>query len=155
METSKKPALLALGRILREVQVPYAIIGGVAVQVHQDEARTTLDIDIAVPKIGSIPRDALVAGGFRLKGSFPHFENWIGSDGTPVQFTDDSLFENAIAAAIEVLVEGLPLRVIRAIDLLHAKLRAGSDPARRGRKDFRTSRMQWPSWKRILSCRRS
>ncbi|HVG24417.1 MAG TPA: hypothetical protein VND45_09710 [Thermoanaerobaculia bacterium] len=34
METSKKPALASLARVLQESGVPYAIIGGVALQVH-------------------------------------------------------------------------------------------------------------------------
>jgi len=36
---------LALARVLAEAAVPYAIIGGVALQVHHTEPRTTLGID--------------------------------------------------------------------------------------------------------------
>src|SRR5436305_7491213 len=35
MEQSKKPALLAVGRVLFEAGTPYALIGGLALQVHQ------------------------------------------------------------------------------------------------------------------------
>ena len=45
MERTKRPALLALARVFAEAGVPYAIIGGIALQVHQSELRTTLDID--------------------------------------------------------------------------------------------------------------
>ena len=48
MERTKRPALLALARVFAEAEAPYAIIGGVALQVHQAEPRTTLDIAIAV-----------------------------------------------------------------------------------------------------------
>jgi hypothetical protein len=48
MAHTKRPALLALCRVLGEAHVPYAIIGGVALQIHQQEPRTTLDIDVAV-----------------------------------------------------------------------------------------------------------
>jgi len=48
MDQSKKPALLSLCRILADEHVAYAIIGGLALQIHQQEPRTTLDIDIAV-----------------------------------------------------------------------------------------------------------
>jgi len=130
METSKRPALLALCRVLRDTHVPYAIIGGLAVQVHQREARTTLDIDVAVVGRAAIPRDSLVAAGFRSTGS----KNWAAADGTPVQFTDDLMLAGAISAADEIVVEDIPLRVIRAVDLLHEKLRAGSDSARRRSK---------------------
>ena len=68
MERSKRPALLALGRVLRDMQIPYAIIGGLALQVHQREPRTTLAA--------------------------------------------------AVRAAEEVMLEDIPLRVIRVADLL-------------------------------------
>ena len=134
MEQSKRPALLALGRVLRDEKVLYAIIGGLAVQVHQREARTTLDIDLAVVGRNTIPRDALIAAGFRFHESSEHSENWIAADGTPVQFTDDPSLVAAISAADEFVVEEVTLRVIRVVDLLHEKLRAGSDPARRRSK---------------------
>jgi hypothetical protein len=46
MERTKRPALLALARVLAGAGVPYAIIGGIALQVHQTEPRTTLDIAV-------------------------------------------------------------------------------------------------------------
>lgn len=134
METTKKPALLALARALQSADVPYAIIGGVAVQVHHPDPRTTLDIDVAVASRDAIPHDALVAAGFRHTGSFEHSENWIAEDGTPVQFTDDPHLASVVPSAEEIALEGVTLRVIRAVDLLHEKLRAGSDPARRRSK---------------------
>src|SRR2546430_9686378 len=56
MERTKRPALLALARIFAKAEVPYAIIGGVALQVHQAETRTALAIDIADDAYGQIPR---------------------------------------------------------------------------------------------------
>jgi len=137
MEESKRPALLALCRILRDAGVPYAIIGGLAVQVHQQEARTTLDIDVAVIARDAIPRDALIADGFRFHEEFLHSENWFAADGTPVQFTDDPLLAPAIRFADQILIDDVPLRVIRVGDLLHEKLRAGSDPEPRRSKRLR------------------
>lgn len=134
MERTKRPALLALARIFTEAQVPYAIIGGVALQVHQAEPRTTLDIDVAVAASGQIPRAQLEAEGFTWTGSFSHSENWRGSEGTPVQFTDDPALAEAIARAEEIELESVRLRVISRVDLLHEKLRAASDPARRRSK---------------------
>jgi predicted nucleotidyltransferase len=130
MDQSKKPALLALCRVLEEQQVAYAIIGGLALQVHREEPRTTLDIDIAVLDRSAIPGDALAAAGFQSSGTFEHSENWTAADATPVQFTDDPAIA-PVAAAGEILLDGVTLRVIRIVDLLHEKLRAGSDPARR------------------------
>ena len=134
METTKRPALVTLARVLAESGTPYAIIGGVALQIHQAEPRTTLDIDLAVVSFDEIPREALRAVGFSVSGRFAHSENWIGPEGVPVQFTDDPALAPALDRAVELEIGGVPLRVIGRADLLHEKLRAGSDPARRRSK---------------------
>lgn len=89
IERTKCPALLALARVFAAAQVPYAIIDGVALQVHQTEPRTTLDIDVAVTVSAQLPRAQLEAAGFTWTVQFSHSENWVGPDGTPVQFTAD------------------------------------------------------------------
>ena len=134
MEATKRPALIVLARLLGDSRTPYAIIGGVALQVHQAEPRTTLDIDLAVSSFEAIPRDELRAAGFNLSGQFAHSENWLGPEGVPVQFTADPALGPAIERAVEIDLAGVPLRVISRTDLLHEKLRAGSDPARRRSK---------------------
>jgi hypothetical protein len=134
MEATKRPALIALARVLHDASTPYAIIGGIALQVHQAEPRTTLDIDLAVSSFEAIPHDQLRAAGFDLTGRFAHSENWLGPEAVPVQFTDDPALAPAIERAVEVDLAGVPLRVIGRADLLHEKLRAGSDPARRRSK---------------------
>jgi hypothetical protein len=134
MDTSKRPALMILARVLGDTDTPYADIGGVALQIHQAEPRTTLDIDLAVPGFESIPRDELYVAGFSLTGRFTHSENWVGPEGVPVQFTDDPALGPAVERAIEIELGDVRLRVIGRVDLLHEKLRAGSDPARRRSK---------------------
>jgi hypothetical protein len=126
---TKRAALLALGRLLAAERVPYAVIGGVALQVHQPDPRTTLDIEIAVLDLASVPRAALQRAGFEPRG-----ENWAFADGTPVQFTDDPALAAAVREADEITFEDVPLRVITVAHLLHEKLRSGSDPARRRSK---------------------
>lgn len=134
MEQTKKPALLALGKILAAERVPYALIGGLALQVHQAEPRTTLDIDLAVADRQAIPRLALEAAGFTRTGQFIHSENWLGPGEVPVQFTDDPALAPSVARAEEVEIDGVRLRVIRRVDLLHEKLRAAKDTDRRRSK---------------------
>ncbi len=134
IERTKRPALVSLARVLAATGTPYAIIGGIAVQVHQAEPRTTLDIGVAVPSFDSIPRAQLEAAGFTPRGRFSHSENWLGPEGTPVQFTVDPALAGAIERAEEIQLEDVWLRVIGRIDLLHEKLRAASDPARRRSK---------------------
>ena len=133
-ESTKRPELLLLGRILADAGVSYAIVGGVALQVHQAEPRTTLDIDVAVTDRDEIPRQRLAAAGFCETGRFAHPESWMGPDGTPVQFTDDPELLGAVTRAETIDLEGVPLRVIGRGDLMHEKLRAAADPARRRSK---------------------
>jgi hypothetical protein len=134
MERTKRPTLMLLARVLAEAGVPYAVIGGVALQIHQADPRTTLDIDIAVGAPDRIPRSRLERAGFRLTGRFAHSENWVGPDGVPVQFTEDPVLAEAVTRAEEIQLEGVQLRVLRRADLLHEKLRAAADPARRRSK---------------------
>src|SRR5262249_47366730 len=131
MERTKRPALLALARIFAEAHVPYAIIGGIALQLHQTEPRTILDLALAVGTYGELPRAQLEAAGFTWSGRFSHSEHWIGPEGTPVQFTDDPALADAITRAEDVALEEVCLRVIGRTNLLHEKLRAAADPARR------------------------
>jgi hypothetical protein len=51
-----------------------------------------------------------------------------------VQLTDDPAPAGAISRAEEIDIGGVRLRIIGRADLLHEKLRAASDPARRGSK---------------------
>jgi hypothetical protein len=132
MEETKKPALLGVVRVLTEAGVEHAIIGGIAMQLRQDEPRTTLDIDIAIR--GQVPVAALEAAGFVHTGSFPHSDNWLGPGKTPVQFTSDPDLHEAIGRAELVVLQDVTLRVLSAADLLHAKLRAAADPAQRRSK---------------------
>ena len=134
MDTTKRPALMTLARVLEGAGTPYAIIDGVALQIHQADPRTTLDIDLAVASFDAIPRDDLRAAGFGLSGRFAHSENWIGPEGVPVQFTADPTLGPAVERAVEIELGDTHLRVIGRVDLLHEKLRAGSDPARRRSK---------------------
>src|SRR5438876_3634333 len=113
MEHSKQPDLSLLIGILTDRGVRYAIIGGVALQIHQREPRTTLDVDIALVSRQDLPRDHLLASGFRETGQFEHSNNWVGPEGTPVQFTDDPLLADPVSRAVEVQIEGLRLRVLR------------------------------------------
>ncbi len=134
MEGSKRPTLARLAELLAAAGVPYAVIGGVALQVHRHEPRTTLDIDLVVADRASWPAATLEAAGFRKTGSFEHSENWTSPDGTPVQITDDPPLVEAIERAVRIEIDRSPLYVLAPLDLLRAKLRAAADPARRRSK---------------------
>lgn len=135
--SSKEPDLLALAAILASARTSYAVIGGVALQIHQAEPCTSMDIDLAIEDLATLPLRALSAAGFAKTGDFPNAVNWQGPGGAPVQFSDDPAFREAIERAGVSTVRGIPLRVVAPLDLLRAKLRAARDPARR-----RSKRMQ-------------
>ncbi len=134
MESSKEPDLRALARVLTDAGIPYALIGGIALQVHQREPRTTIDIDVAVAERAGLPRDGLQKAGFSLTGRFEHSENWVAPGGTPVQFTDDPALRESLTRTVAVPLQDVVLRVVAPADLLAAKLRAAKDPARRRSK---------------------
>jgi hypothetical protein len=134
MDGSKRPTLARLARVLHEAGTPYALIGGVALQIHRREPRTTLDIDVVVPSFDAWPAATLAAEGYRETGRFEHSQNWRSPDGTPVQLTDDRELSAAIARAETIEIDGQPLRVLAPLDLLRAKLRGAADPARRRSK---------------------
>lgn len=128
--SDKKSDLMALARLLADQHVAYALIGGMAIQLHQEEPRTTADIDLAVAGRAAIPAEALLAAGFTRTGS----QNWRGPGGTAVQFSDDARLGGAIERAEAREIGGLAVRVARPADLLRAKLLAVADPQRRRSK---------------------
>lgn len=134
MPTSKERSLIGLARVLAAAPTPYAVIGGIAVQIWSEEPRTTLDIDLAVLSYDALPRDAMVRAGFALTGRFAHSENWTGPDGTPIQFSDDPEFADAIARAAAHPLGDTVLRVAPVAEVIRAKLRAARDTARRRSK---------------------
>jgi hypothetical protein len=134
MATSKERSLIELARLFAAERVRYAVIGGIAVQIWSAEPRTTLDIDVAVVSYDDLPRDAMRRAGFVVGERFEHSENWTGPDGTPVQFSDDPAFSQAVAHATSHPVGDTVLRVAAVLELVRAKLRAARDPARRRSK---------------------
>jgi hypothetical protein len=134
VEKSKARSLAELTRVFEAEKVPYAVIGGVAVQLWSDDPRTTLGIDIAVLSCDAVPHEALTRAGFAIEARIEHFENWRGPDGAPVQFTDDPALADAVRHAEERSLAGHVLRVAPVLELVRAKLRAAEDPARRRSK---------------------
>lgn len=140
-DTKESPLRLVTELLDRE-GVDYALIGGVAMQLRVAEPRTTLDIDLAVPRFSDVPRAALLAAGFEHTGRHEHSDNWRAPaaepDGlrTAVQFlAEDVGIEAAIAhAELTQLAAGLRIRVATPADLIVLKLAAAAEPARRPSK---------------------
>ncbi len=133
-DKTKERTLHWLVDVLHAAQVPYAIIGGVALQVHTSDPRTTVDIDVAVPERDAIPAGALEAAGFRHSGSYEYTENWISPDDIAVQFSAGPEWADIVARAEPHEAFGKAMRFLTALDMVRAKLRSATEPARRKSK---------------------
>jgi len=139
---SKEKPLRLIAELLERERVPYALIGGVAVQVHTEEPRSTLDIDLAVPRYADVPYAALLGAGFEHTGRHDHSDNWRAPGPGPlklrtaIQFSaEDVGIADAVAhARIVELDGGLRLRVATVADLIALKLVAAEEPQRRPSK---------------------
>ena len=139
---SKETPLRLIMEIFEREGVRYALIGGVAIQLHTAEPRSTLDIDVAVPTYADVPRQALLGAGFEHTGRHEHSDNWRAPGPGPlqrrtaVQFSaEDEGIADAVRHASTVdLGDGLRLRVATVADLIVLKLAAAEDPTRRPSK---------------------
>ena len=138
---SKERSLRLVAQLLEREHVPYALIGGVAVQLHTEEPRSTLDIDLAVPTYADVPREALLEAGFEHTGRHDHSDNWrapgpgLLKHRTAVQFSaEDEGIADAVEHAIIVDLDGVQLRVATVADLIVLKLVAAAEPRRRPSK---------------------
>lgn len=139
---SKERPLRLVADLLEREAVPYALIGGVAVQLHTREPRTTLDIDLAVPTFADVPRAALLGAGFEHTGRHEHSDNWRAPGSgtlkqrTAVQFSaeDEGIAEAVERATVVDLAPGVRLRVASVADLIVLKLAAAREPKRRPSK---------------------
>ena len=139
-DTKEKPLHL-VAELLERENVPYALIGGMAVQLHTRERRNTRDINLAVPAYADIPRDALVRAGFEHTGRHAHSDNWLApgsgshKERTPVQFSaEEAALIGAIVRARVIDVGGVRLSLVAASDLIALKLAAEEEPTHRPSK---------------------
>lgn len=138
---SKEKSLRLVAQLLEREHVPYALIGGVAVQLHTEEPRSTLDIDLAVPTYADVPSTALLEAGFEHTGRHDHSDNWRApgpgplKQRTAVQFSaEDEGIADAVEHASIVDLDGVQLRVATVADLIVLKLVAAAEPRRRPSK---------------------
>jgi hypothetical protein len=138
---TKEGPLRQVVSVLEAAHTRYALIGGLAIQLHSEEPRTTLDIDLAVTTFAEIPVDALELAGFEHEGRFDHSDNWRAPGSaarkqrTAIQFSaEDVGIASAVDHARTVEVDGMTLRLARPTDLVVLKLAAAEEPSRRAKK---------------------
>lgn len=139
-QRDKESAILEVARVFDQCGIPYAIMGGVAVQVHTREPRTTLDLDIALKSMYDIPAAALAAAGFKHERTFQFSDNWRAPgpgprrERTAVQFSADDLTAKAVDGAGSVTLGAVKIAVVSPEDLILLKIAAATEPARRRSK---------------------
>jgi len=138
----KERVLASLVRVLERSGTPYALMGGVAVQLYTEEPRATADLDIALRSREEVPREILAEAGFSYDGEHRWSENWRGParEGTPkrvrvaVQFSSDSLMAEAVDRAVATSVGDFVVRLVTMPDLVLLKLAAAEEETRRPSK---------------------
>ena len=141
-ERDKETVLTSLVDVLDDVGTPYAVMGGVAIQLYTEEPRTTADVDIALHTRDDIPRGELERRGFSYDGLHRWSENWRGPAplGTPrkqrisVQFSADDLMSASVDRAVPAQAGSLRLRLVTMEDLILLKLAAAAESSRRASK---------------------
>lgn len=139
-QADKESTILEVARIFDEAGIPYAVMGGVAVQIHTEEPRTTLDLDIALRSRRDVPTEALLAAGSKHEGTFEFSDNWRAPGPLPrkqrtaVQFSADALTAEAVDHAGTITLEGVDISVVSPRDLVALKLAAALKPRRRQSK---------------------
>jgi hypothetical protein len=137
---TKERALRELTEVMAKEHAPYAVIGGVAVQLYSEEPRTTADIDVALAAYDDLPTARLKAAGFTHERRFPHSDNWRAPGSQPkkqrvaIQFTVDTLTPGAVERATIFRVRGMRIKVAALPDLVRLKLEAAEEPQRRPSK---------------------
>jgi hypothetical protein len=138
---TKEQPLRGVVAVLEAAGTPYAVIGGVAMQMLSKQPRTTLDIDVAVRTFAEIPRDGLVKAGFVHEGRQAHSDNWRAPGDAPlahriaVQFSaQDVGIDVAVSRARAIDVGGFQLRLASPADMLVLKLAAAEEPSQRASK---------------------
>ncbi len=131
--SDKLAALEDVVALLDANDLPYALVGGVAVGLRSGVPRATIDTDLAVATTVDRARviDLLRADGFELCGGFVHTSNFRHRSGEPVQIRFDVAFDPMIERAEAVDVGSRSIRVVTTEDLIAMKERAARDPARR------------------------
>ena len=135
---SKEVPLRLVTRLLETAGVPYALIGGVAMQLHSQEPRSAREIILAVRTYADVPIETLISAGFEHAGRLAYGDTWLApGTGSPKERTllkfsaeEDSLV-GAVERACVIDVDGMRLRLVAAPDLIALKLADAEDPKRR------------------------
>lgn len=126
--------VLRLVEILERLDIPWCMIGGLAVNHWAAEPLATADVDIviATERVEEAVAE-LETFGFTAK-RFEWSINLQGSSHVSVQISTEDLYREFPSRSIAADVHGIPMRVASLEDTLIGKVAAWSDKARRPSK---------------------
>jgi|SRR4051794_13855656 hypothetical protein len=126
--------VLRLVEVLERLEVPWCMIGGLAVNYWADEPLATADVDIvvAVDRVDEAVAE-LVAAGFQAK-RFDWSVNLKGSSKVSMQISTDEMYRDFPARSTAADVHGILMRVASLHDTLAGKIVAWQDLRRRPSK---------------------
>lgn len=126
--------VLRLVEVLERREIPWCMIGGLAVNHWAQEPMTTADVNlvIAAERIEEA-LEALAEAGFRAE-RFEWSINLRGRSQVSVQITTEDEYRDFPKRAVAADVHGILMRVAGLEDTLQGKLRAYQDPRCRASK---------------------
>jgi len=125
---------MRLVSVLERLDVPWCVIGGIAVNHWAEEPMVTADVDlvIALDRVEEAV-SALEKEGFKAE-RFPWSVNLKGSSKVSVQISTEERYRQFPARAVAADVWGMLMRVASLEDTLAGKLAAYADEERRPSK---------------------
>jgi hypothetical protein len=126
--------VLLLVETLERREIPWCVIGGLAVNHWAKEPIATADVElvVATDRVAEAV-EALEAAGFTAQ-HFDWLVNLKGRSTVSVQISTEAFYKNMPERAVPADVHGILLRVAGLQDTLLGKIRAWQDPERRGSK---------------------
>ena len=126
--------VMRLVEVLEHAEIPWCMIGGLAVNHWAQEPMATADVDlvIAAERVEEAVA-ALTAAGFQAE-RFEWSINLRGRSKVSVQITTEDFYREFPSRAVAADVHGILMRVASREDTLLGKIRAYRDPQRRGSK---------------------
>ena len=126
--------VMKLVSILESLEVPWCMIGGLAVNHWAEEPMATADVDLVVA-ITDIDKcvDALTSAGF-VAERFPWSVNFTGHSKVSIQISMEDFYRDFPARSVPADVHGILMRVASRHDTLRGKIKAWSETSRRPSK---------------------
>jgi hypothetical protein len=126
--------VMLLVSILERLEIPWCMIGGLAVNHWAEEPMATADVDlvVAVDEVGCCV-DALVEAGFAAE-RFPWSVNLKGQSKVSIQISTEEFYREFPSRSVAADVHGILMRVASREDTLRGKIKAWSETSRLGSK---------------------